>query len=116
MNLRCLLFAAPFAGICPPTFAVFTVNGTMAIEQFNGTAKETTTWQERIAGGSIVKNDNLTMSSSQFDDPEYTTNVIAIPVGGFARVKAHINTSAIQTSATLILTTNSQGTSQLYFF
>lgn len=97
-----------FAGIfCHKVSAGF-VHG---IEQFNGTEKDTATWEENeLIVASVYQNNKLFIGGS-WSEADYTTRNITVGVGSIVTVQL-LEQPEGDAWSTLYLTTNSEGTSR----
>ena len=78
------------------------------VETFDGSVKDTDTWEEYVFNGSgITQNDNLTIASCA----DYTTQTVTVGIGQAVSVEVHYaNPPGSYGDATLALTDNSEGT------
>jgi len=108
MKTRYILIPATlFICIIPHFASAAFVNG---IESFDGTVKDTTTWEEYTKWGNpIYQDDKLFLENSSMD---YTTKDITVGVGDIVRVElcSHPETTDGVTRSVLNLTNNSEGT------
>jgi len=97
--------------LCAPAFATFTPGG---LETFPGTTLDTTTWQS-INPQFISQNNGLFMAAANnpADLTQFTTNYMAVNVGGAATVQVTMTAKTSQNNdsqfAYLGLTTNFNG-------
>jgi len=97
-----------FAGIfCQQVSAAF-VDG---IERFDGTVKDTETWEEYSSPpeGEVYQNNKLIFSNSTGEGIDCTTRNITVGVGDIVRVELLEHPSGLYAYSTLYLTTNSEG-------
>jgi hypothetical protein len=101
------------------------VNG---VETFNGTVKDTTTWEAYDPLGILTQNGKITINAIQhpeyFEDADLTTRLLRIGVGGFVQADVTVHSKVVTPdasqspadSAYLILTNNSAGTGDFTLF
>lgn len=90
----------------PHALAVF-VNG---VERFDGTVKDTTTWEEYAKYGSVVSQDNqLILDAVPSNTMDYTTKNVMVGIGETISVELISHPEGVAESI-LYLTTNSEGT------
>jgi len=81
------------------------------VEAFNGTTKDTTTWEEYTNAGSISQDDMLIVAASQGGKADFTTKTLQVGFGQAVHAFVKEISSATFGNNALLLTTNSLGTS-----
>jgi len=95
------------------------------VETFDGTSKDTTTWEEFTRGSAITQDGKLTLDASvdpSFGHADYTTRQVTVGVGGFVQADVTVRwkrfadlSHAKADDAWVALTTNSAGAGDVIF-